>query len=527
MEIQIFGGINEIGGNKIFINVGDKTFLFDFGLSFKDYNKFFSEFLSPRKFNGIVDYLYLKLIPPINELYRNDLILPFADTLDKKPYNIKCCETNYIDAFFLTHAHMDHYKFVSFLKKETPIYLNWISKAILFYISTISNDPLISDVLSYYELFKTIPKMSKKNNLEKQYKRAKKREYDQNEIKRNIVDMEIEKPYSFNSSNGTVSITQYEIDHSIPGACSYIIEHDGRSIIYTGDFRRHGFHDNWIDTFINIARRSNPLAIITEGTKIPSKRELNDNIYSLKEQSERDVLLKSGELIKSHLGLILLNFPARNLDRILIYYELAKKNHRTFAITPKIFLFLQSIRSYFEKLNENEKKQFKGDYKLPETNSENIIVYLPRRSWGKFELIDYKKFEKKIFKEKNYVTYKEVKNEPEKYLLYLDFFMLNELIDLDQKPGTVMYLNSTTDPFSEEMELQEDKLNAWLERFGIFKTETVHSSGHCSVKDLIETLQKINADYIIPVHTENHESIKDLGFKGNIILPEYGKKYII
>ncbi|HEY0087920.1 MAG TPA: MBL fold metallo-hydrolase RNA specificity domain-containing protein, partial [Candidatus Lokiarchaeia archaeon] len=258
-----------------------------------------------------------------------------------------------------------------------------------------------------------------------------------------------------------------------------------------------------------------------------SKRELNDNIYSLKEQSEREVLLKSEELIKSHPGLILINFPARNLDRILIYYELAKRFHRYFAITPKIFLFLQYIRSYFEKLNENESKQFKAAYKLPEINSENIIVYLPRRSWGKFELIDYKKFEKKIFNEKNYITYKEIKKEPEKYLLYLDFFMLNELIDLDQNPGTVMYLNSTTDPFSEEMELQEDKLNAWLERFGIFKTETVHSSGHCSVKDLIETLQKINADYIIPVHTENQESFKDLGLKGNLIFPEYGKKFII
>jgi ribonuclease J len=57
MEIEIFGGINEIGGNKIFLTAGNKKFLFDFGLSFKESGQYFSEFLSPRKFNGIIDYL--------------------------------------------------------------------------------------------------------------------------------------------------------------------------------------------------------------------------------------------------------------------------------------------------------------------------------------------------------------------------------------------------------------------------------------------------------------------------------------
>jgi len=59
MEIKIYGGINEIGGNKIFININERRFLFDFGLSFNENNQYFSEFLSPRKFNGIIDYLYL------------------------------------------------------------------------------------------------------------------------------------------------------------------------------------------------------------------------------------------------------------------------------------------------------------------------------------------------------------------------------------------------------------------------------------------------------------------------------------
>ena len=75
MELTFYGGVNEIGGNKIFVNIGDKKFLFDFGLSFSENQKYFSEFLKPRKLNGIIDYLYLGLIPPINKLDRNDLLI--------------------------------------------------------------------------------------------------------------------------------------------------------------------------------------------------------------------------------------------------------------------------------------------------------------------------------------------------------------------------------------------------------------------------------------------------------------------
>ena len=105
MELEIFGGIKEIGGNKLFINVGESKFLFDFGLSFNDNNQYFTGFLNPRNYNGIVDYLYLGLIPAVNNIYRDDYLSPFSEILKKDPYNISIAEENKVDAFFLTHAH--------------------------------------------------------------------------------------------------------------------------------------------------------------------------------------------------------------------------------------------------------------------------------------------------------------------------------------------------------------------------------------------------------------------------------------
>jgi len=527
MEIEIFGGVNEIGGNKIFINVGDKKFLFDFGLSFGDMQRYYSEFLNPRKFNGIIDYLYLGLIPSINKLYRNDLITPFSEILNSEPYKIITTNENIVDAFFLTHAHMDHFKFVGFLKQNTPIYLNWMSKTIIEHLIDTSIATQTREVLKFYESFKMVPKKRQSKDGEVEYKRATKNDYNQSETKRPIKTIEDGKSIHFNAPKGEIKITQYQTDHSIPGAGSYIVEYDGRSIIYTGDFKRHGFHSEWVNSFISHARNSNPIAIITEGTRVPSIDSYRGGMYHDDEHSENEVKSRSKREIQDHPGLILVRFPPRNLDRILLYYSLAKKFDRRFAISPKIFHFIDSFRMSLDDMAENTKKQYYENYDLPNYSDKNLVVYLPRKSWGKFESADYKGYLNAIFNIDNYVTYKDVQKEPDKYLLYLDDFMLSELIDLNQKPGTTLFLNSTTDPFSEEMKIKEDKLDAWLKRFNISKSETIHSSGHCSVDDLIDFLQRINAENIIPVHTEHPETFQEFGLSGKVTLPEKGKRFTL
>ncbi|MCX6667799.1 MAG: hypothetical protein NTV74_06165 [Euryarchaeota archaeon] len=65
VKLTFYGGVKEIGGNKILLeDHGTKIFL-DFGLSFKRRGKYFEEFLTPRTANGIGDFLAMKLIPDI------------------------------------------------------------------------------------------------------------------------------------------------------------------------------------------------------------------------------------------------------------------------------------------------------------------------------------------------------------------------------------------------------------------------------------------------------------------------------
>ena len=528
MQISFYGGISEIGGNKIFIKSGEKTFCFDFGLSFRDMNQYFSNFLNPRKLNGIIDYLYLGLIPAINKIYRNDFIAPFKEKLSKGRYNITPSEDNLIDACFLTHAHLDHCMFLGFLKHHTPIYMNWLTESILDYIDESSINSLVPDMLHFYEAFKLVPKKNKKlkTNGEIEYKRAKQNDYKKHEVARNINLINSGEQKSFATTEGNVIITQYLVDHSIPGSCAYIIEQDGRSIIYTGDFRKHGTHQEWVDNFITAAKKANPIAIISEGTRIPSIDEYKSDDFEDDSQSEDDVKKFSGELIANHDNLILFNCPSRNLDRILLYYELAKKSNRILAVTPKIQMYIECLKKKLDTFNEREINEFYKDYNLPEYNDEFLTVYLSRKGWGKFEALDYRKHERVILNDGNFINYKTVKAEPEKYLMYLDYYMMNELIDLDLKQDSILFINSTTDPFNEEMVLQEKKLNTWLNKFGVIKTETIHSSGHLNIDDLIHTLSSIQPDTIIPIHTEHPETFKEFGLSSNIIIPEKRKIYI-
>ena len=59
-SLTFYGGVKEIGGNKILLeDEGTKIFL-DFGMSFGLMGEFYDNFLGPKKNNGIRDYLELR-----------------------------------------------------------------------------------------------------------------------------------------------------------------------------------------------------------------------------------------------------------------------------------------------------------------------------------------------------------------------------------------------------------------------------------------------------------------------------------
>ncbi|HMA83912.1 MAG TPA: MBL fold metallo-hydrolase, partial [Candidatus Thermoplasmatota archaeon] len=121
VSLSFYGGVSEIGGNKILLEDEDTKLFLDFGMSFGKRGVFFEEFLTPRPANGIGDFLELGLIPDLPGIYREDLLTHQG----REP------EDPVVQGVLLSHAHADHANYISFLHEKIPVYSSKISKRIL------------------------------------------------------------------------------------------------------------------------------------------------------------------------------------------------------------------------------------------------------------------------------------------------------------------------------------------------------------------------------------------------------------
>ncbi len=84
---------------------------------------------------------------------------------------------------------------------------------------------------------------------------------------------------------GSLKIEMIPVDHSLPGACGYIIYTDEGNIVYTGDIRFHGSNGDLSKMFVEKAIACKPKWMLCEGTRIDSIEK--DSEEDVKEQNPR------------------------------------------------------------------------------------------------------------------------------------------------------------------------------------------------------------------------------------------------
>ncbi len=122
VSITVCDGANGIGGNKIFLEEGEKGIFLDFGRNYIKYGMYYEDFFKNRDTRGIHDLLYLDLVPKLN-IYRNDLIPADTDLSFFPRLNVA--------AVFLSYAHLDQSGNIGLIKKEIPIVASPNSLAIM------------------------------------------------------------------------------------------------------------------------------------------------------------------------------------------------------------------------------------------------------------------------------------------------------------------------------------------------------------------------------------------------------------
>jgi len=79
VQLTCYGGVGQIGGNQFLLEDGDTRLLLDFGQPFGIRGRFYEEYLKPRSSFGLLDPLFMGLVPPIRGLYRPDLEPPAVE----------------------------------------------------------------------------------------------------------------------------------------------------------------------------------------------------------------------------------------------------------------------------------------------------------------------------------------------------------------------------------------------------------------------------------------------------------------
>jgi len=299
-SLTFYGGVNEIGGNKILLqDKGTKIFL-DFGMSFALKNHYYSPpFLSPRSEKSLQE---LGILPTLEGFYK----------FDGNPPKV--------DAVFLSHSHMDHSAYISFINRDIPVFCGETTRIILEALSEIRITSLEFNVKDIsFKPFRTGDIIT-------------------------IDGLEIE---------------PIHVDHSVPGAYGFIIHTSKGGIVYTGDLRDHGTKPQMTADFVEKAKEAKPVAIITEAT----------NMIHATVSSEAEVQNKLDNIVRQANGLVLADFAYADVDRLNSFYRTAKKNGRSLAVSLKQAYMLKALR---------EDKHLT----VPNLNDESILIF--RKSKKKY-----------------------------------------------------------------------------------------------------------------------------------------------
>ncbi|MFQ5762990.1 MAG: MBL fold metallo-hydrolase [Candidatus Bathyarchaeia archaeon] len=283
VQLTFYGGVGEIGGNKVLLEDEDTRVFLDFGRSFSWGEGYFYDYLQPRGVNGVGDYLEFNLLPRLRGLYAKQLL---------RNTPLRYAEPRF-DAVFISHAHVDHVGLCHFLDERIPLYCGEATKVILDALKE-------SGGYNYGEhecrTFRTGDKLRV----------------------------------------GTVTIEPIHVDHSIPAAYGFIIETSSGAIVYTGDLRLHGPMSRMTMELMEKAKDHEPVAMICEGTRV------NPNDARV-DYSEADVKRLSNHVVASTSRLVISSFYGRDIDRFNTFYHVAKGNDRKFVLSMKAAYFLSRL----------------------------------------------------------------------------------------------------------------------------------------------------------------------------------------
>ena len=272
-------------------------------------------------------------------------------------------------------------------------------------------------------------------------------------------------------SIGDIRIRPLVIDHSAADSYMFVIEAEGKHVLYTGDFRMHGLRHHVLDQLVNTYIGEVDV-LITEGASLSrdadkyiSEAAVLDDIFSYIQDGKYVFVMCSSTNIDRIMG-IWQNMPT---DKVLICDAYQKRILET--VINNVY-----YESSLYRRHDNPLVLSKGPY--PKYYMDHGFVSLVRGT-------------------ENFIS--QIKEFP--------------------KDDVRIIYSMWTGYIEENLALK-----TLLETY---PTYICHASGHVSKDDLIKFIELVNPDAIIPVHTDNPERLEELVPHRNVYIVNDNEPFII
>jgi len=292
-------------------------------------------------------------------------------------------------------------------------------------------------------------------------------------------------------------ITPQLVDHSGFDAAAFLIEGEGKKILYSGDFRGHGRKQILFENMIRHPVKDIDYLLL-EGSMLGR----GEGQY----KDEEAVEFKMATMFKNKSNIAFVFCSSQNIDRLVSIYRATKRTRQTLIIDLYTAYILYSLKDISAKLPQ---------YWWPDIR----VFYF----WGHRKMLRDNGLGSFVEKCVSARIYKEEISRDKKDIVMITKYnpafmkLIGYLGDLTEALG----IYSMWEGYLEQSDFRKP-----LQRQGI-KFKTIHTSGHAPERVLKRLVEAIKPKCIVPIHTFQPQTYPSLFPNANVHLLNDGEEFIL